>query len=66
MISVYIIGDDKNKLYVGVSQRPEFRLKEHNSQRGSIYTKTGNFNIVFKEEHPTLREARKREIQIKQ
>jgi len=54
-----------NKLYVGVSKHPYFRLKEHNTQRGSIFTKFGNFKVVFQEEYSTLPEARKREIQIK-
>ncbi len=53
------------KLYVGVSKNPYFRLKEHNSQRGSVFTKSGDFKVVFQEEYPTLTEARKREIQIK-
>ncbi len=52
--------NNKGKLYVGVSQNPQFRLKEHNTQRGSVFTKSGNFKIVFKEIHPTLADARKR------
>jgi len=53
------------KLYVGVSENPEQRLKEHNTHRGSVFTKVGSFKIVFKEEHSSLSEARQREIQIK-
>lgn len=53
------------KLYIGVSKDPYFRLKEHNTQRGSVFTKSGNFKVVFQEEYFTLTEARKREIQIK-
>ena len=62
---VYMIGNTYNNLYVGVSYRPELRLKEHNSRRGSVFTKSGDYRIVFKEEYKTLSEARKREIQIK-
>lgn len=65
MIYVYIIKNNLGKLYVGISKNPDSRLKEHNSQRGSAFTKLGNFRIVFREEHKTLPEARKREIQIK-
>ena len=65
MFYIYIIKNIFGKLYVGVSENPDSRLKEHNTQRGSIFTKSGNFKIVFKEEYKTLSEARKREIQIK-
>lgn len=62
---VYIAQNSKGKLYVGVSNNLPVRLKEHNTQRGSIFTKSGGFRIVFKEEYSTLAEARQREIQIK-
>ena len=62
---VYMIKDRFGKLYVGVSKNPQSRLKEHNTRRGSIFTKSGNFKVVFEEEYPTLVEARQREIQIK-
>ena len=62
---VYIIKNYIGKLYVGISENPNSRLKEHNTQRGAVFTESGNFKIVFKEEHQTLSEARKREIQIK-
>jgi len=56
---------NNNKLYVGISKHPHFRLEEHNTQRGSVFTKSGDFKIVFQEKHSALSEARKREIQIK-
>ena len=62
---VYMAQNNRGKLYLGVSQGPDFRLKEHNTQRGSIFTKSGRFQVVFKEGYPTLVEARQREIQIK-
>ncbi|OIP78835.1 MAG: hypothetical protein CO002_01560 [Candidatus Portnoybacteria bacterium CG_4_8_14_3_um_filter_44_10] len=65
MHSAYIIQNDRDELYIGVSQNPKFRLKEHNAKRGSAFTKRGNFKIVFKETYLTLAEARQREIQIK-
>jgi putative endonuclease len=60
-----MIQDNFGKLYVGVSEDPEHRLKDHNTHRGSVFTKRGDFKIVFKEEHESLSEARRREIQIK-
>jgi len=65
MYYVYIVINSHSKLYTGVSADPENRLSEHNTQRGSIFTKSGDFKIIFKEEYPTLAEARQREIQIK-
>ena len=65
MYFVYMIRNAYNNLYIGISCRPELRLKEHNSRQGSIFTKSGDYKIVFKEECETLSEARKREIQIK-
>lgn len=62
---VYMARNNYGKLYIGVSKHPYFRLKEHNTQRGSVFTKSGNFKVVFQEEYLTLAEARKREIQIK-
>lgn len=64
-VFVYLIENKEGKIYVGVSKDPEKRLKEHNSRRGSIFTKKGNFKIIFIEEYETLKDARKREIQIK-
>ncbi len=60
-----MIQNNFKELYVGVSENPNQRLKEHNTDRGSMFTKRGNFKIVFKEEHLSLSEARQREIQIK-
>lgn len=62
---VYIIKNTHGKIYTGISENPLQRLQEHNSKRGSTYTKNGNFEIGFLEEYPDLSLARKREIQIK-
>lgn len=65
MFFVYMTRNNLNKLYVGVSSNPEKRLHDHNMKRGALFTKTGVYQTVFKEEHATLKEARQREIQIK-
>lgn len=65
MTYVYMIKDDKDRLYVGVSNDPQKRLYDHNSKRGASFTKIGEFSIVFLEEYLTFSEARKRENQIK-
>jgi putative endonuclease len=65
MYYVYMIKDSKNRLYIGVTRNLNMRLSYHNTKRGSAFTKSGNYKIVFSEEYLTLTEARKREIQIK-
>ncbi len=65
MFFVYMIKNEREKLYVGISKNPDNRVKYHNQERGALFTKYGNFKIVFLEEHQTLLSARQREIQIK-
>ncbi|MBN2093884.1 MAG: GIY-YIG nuclease family protein [Candidatus Zambryskibacteria bacterium] len=66
MYFVYIIKNSVGKLYVGVTDNPQQRLKEHNSKRSAQYTsRIPTYKIVFLEEYPSMSAARKREIQIK-
>ena len=65
MSFVYMLKNLNNELYIGVSENPKQRVKNHNGQRGAGFTKIGGFKIVFIEEYPNLKEARQREIQIK-
>lgn len=65
MYYVYMAINNYGKLYIGISANPTSRLKEHNTQRGSTFTKSGNFEIVFREGYTTLSKVRQREIQIK-
>ena len=66
MSFVYIIKNSADKLYVGITDDPQQRLSEHNSQRGAHYTsRIPTYKIVFLEEYKNLAKARKREIQIK-
>lgn len=63
---VYMVRNSADKLYVGITDNPHQRLKEHNSERGARYTsRIPTYKIVFLEQYQTLAEARKREIQIK-
>ena len=66
MYFVYMLRNSYNDLYIGITDDPSRRLKCHNENRGALFTKRDSvFSIVFLEEHPTLVDARKREIQIK-
>ncbi|MEO0205682.1 MAG: GIY-YIG nuclease family protein [candidate division WOR-3 bacterium] len=63
---VHIIKGRTGDYYVGVTQDIEERIKRHNTQRGSKYTKNkGPFTLVFSEVFPNLSLALKREKQIK-
>ncbi len=61
-----MIKNSFNDLYIGITDNPDKRLKYHNEKRGALYTKRDSkFETVFLEEHTSLTEAQKREIQIK-
>ena len=57
--------DPHGKLYVGITEDPKVRIKDHNRQRGAAFTKRGSFKTIFLESCDTLAQARQREIQIK-
>jgi len=65
MYYVYLAKDKRNKLYIGITENLQKRINTHNTKQGALFTKSGNFQMVFSEEYLTLTEARKREIQIK-
>lgn len=66
MYFVYMIQNSYGDLYVGITDSPQQRLKYHNEKRGALFTKRDSkFGVVFLEEHATLTDARKREVQIK-
>lgn len=65
MTFVYMIRDNSDRLYIGVSDNPSKRLHDHNHQSGADFTFHGNFEIVFLEKYLTFKEARSREVQIK-
>ena len=65
MYLVYMIKDYRDRLYIGVTKDLNARLSHHNTKQGAVFTKRGDYRIVFSEEYPDLVSARKREIQIK-
>ncbi|MCR4334291.1 MAG: GIY-YIG nuclease family protein [Patescibacteria group bacterium] len=63
---VYMIKNNFNDLYIGITEDLEKRLLYHNEHRGAKFTKrTTQFHIVFSEQYPTILEAHQREIQLK-
>ena len=67
MYYVYVLRSLRNnKRYVGSTKLlPEERLKQHN-HRSNVWTKhNGPFELVYKEEYGTSKEARQRENFLK-
>jgi putative endonuclease len=64
---VYILRCADDSLYVGCTNNLERRVKQHNdSKRGAHYTKIRRpVALLYFEEFKTLREARRRETEIK-
>ena len=65
MYYLYMIRNQENKLYVGVSENPEQRVIYHNTKQGAQFTSTSlgtstktkhNFYIVFLEKYNTFTE----------
>jgi len=66
MFTLYILRSLKNHLYIGVTKNLQQRIKRHKSGNGAEFTKRNKvFELVYKEEFPTLLEVRRRESQIK-
>lgn len=66
MCKVYILRLSDDSLYCGVTKDLERRLDEHRRGRGSKYVKGRlPLKLVYWEEHDSLREAMRREFEIK-
>lgn len=67
MYYVYILKCSDDSLYVGSTNDLERRVLQHNnSKKGAHYTKIRRpVTLLYSEEFPLLKEARKREAEIK-
>ena len=66
MYILYILKGPKKHLYVGVTNNLENRLVRHKAGHGAEFTKRNKtYGIVYTESFSTLKEARRRESQIK-
>lgn len=64
---VYIITNGAGILYTGISNEPNRRVEEHNSDTGARFTRgKGPWRIVYLETYETKSEALKREYAVKQ
>jgi putative endonuclease len=65
--TVYIIQTHSGKLYTGITNCLETRLKAHSSQKGGakFFRLSSPQKVVYTESHPNRSEASKRESAIK-
>jgi putative endonuclease len=65
---VYILQTSSNTYYTGQTNNLTRRLKQHQdktSRSAKYLRRFKSFKLVYKEVHPTLSQALKREIEIK-
>jgi putative endonuclease len=64
---VYVLDNERGKLYIGSTDDPDRRLSEHNSFLGTqTFThNNGPWRLVWKESHASRASAMLRERQIK-
>lgn len=65
MYTVYVLEDENKKLYKGLTNNLERRLREHKSGHTITTSKMGELEVVYKEEYNDFEEARKRELYFK-
>ncbi len=65
MYTVYVLADDSNHLYKGVTNDLERRLKEHKYGKTKTTAKMTNLHVVYTEVYNSFTEARSREIYFK-
>lgn len=63
---VYILECGDDTLYTGMTKDLDRRIVEHESGKGAKYTRgRGPLKIIYTECHNTMRQAAKREAEIK-
>ena len=62
---VYVLKDDKEKLYKGMTNNLSRRLSEHKSGHTVTTSRMNNLEVVYSEEFDNFKDARKRELYFK-
>ena len=65
MYTTYVLQDSTGKLYKGMTNDLERRLKEHVSGHTKTTARMKGIKIVYTEQSETFAEARKRELYLK-
>lgn len=62
---IYVLKDENDLLYKGVTNNLTRRLKEHKCGHTVTTSRMKNVKVVYTEEYDTFPEARKRELYFK-
>ena len=65
MYTAYVLRDKDGKLYKGLTNNLERRVKEHNGGHTITTSRMRDFKVVYKEEYKDFEVARKRELYFK-
>lgn len=65
MYTVYILKDESEKLYKGITNNLKRRLNEHKSGKTITTSRMKNLIVVYTEEYEDFEIARKRELYFK-
>ncbi|TSC77667.1 MAG: putative endonuclease [Parcubacteria group bacterium Gr01-1014_24] len=65
MFTVYVLKDNKGKVYKGMTNNLKRRLAEHHSGHTITTNHMKELILVYKERYATFEEARKRELYLK-
>ena len=65
MYTVYILQDKNNKLYKGLTNNLERRIREHKEGKTKTTRRMADLKLIYKEEYDNFAEARKRELYFK-
>jgi putative endonuclease len=65
MITVYVIRDESNKRYVGITNNLSRRLREHRKKQSAGSRALNEFSLIHKEVFPDYASARNREKFLK-
>lgn len=66
MFYVYILSNAQEKLYVGHTNNPNRRLREHKNQSGARFMRGyEDYRLLYSEQFASRSEAMKREKQLK-
>lgn len=65
MFTVYVLRDESDKIYKGMTNNLERRLKEHRGGHTTTTSRMSNLEVIYTEEYEKFEDARKRELYLK-
>lgn len=65
MFYLYILKCDRKYYYVGITNNIKRRLREHRERKNKFTKRYSTFELIYKEEYGTRKDAKNRERQLK-